>query len=107
MVVQGPPAILPPGYWGLTQPKETKMVIKSPEEFGGPGYLVEVIRYGKEPRSVALCENCGKPDSKPEGLKSCSACEIVWYCNKEYVSPPSLAAMQMPNHPLETSQVKL
>lgn len=69
------------GNFRGNQPRNSKMVYTSNEDYGGAGYLQEAVRKGKEPKSLALCENCGKPD----GLKRCAGCAKVWYCSKEYV----------------------
>lgn len=64
-----------------SQPRGSKTIFTNNEDFGGTGHIQETVREGKEPKSVALCENCGKPD----GLMRCAGCARVWYCSKEYV----------------------
>lgn len=64
-----------------SQTKGLNTTYTANKDFGGAGYVQETVREGREPKSVALCENCGKPDE----LKRCSGCSKVWYCSKEYV----------------------
>ena len=35
--------------------------------------------------SSVLCANCGKGEEESHKLKSCTACKLVKYCNREYV----------------------
>ena len=38
-----------------------------------------------EPRSdtITLCANCGKGEESAGDLKSCTACKLVKYCNRD------------------------
>lgn len=44
----------------------------------GDGFVAETVADRPDRRGTAMCDNCGKP----EGLKKCSGCSEVWYCDK-------------------------
>ena len=38
---------------------------------------------GKEDNNVSVCANCGKGEEESDSLKTCTACKMVKYCNRE------------------------